>query len=75
MPKLPAVKAQELIKILKEKGFVLHRVQGSHYVLVRREDKLTVVVPVHKGRDLGRGITSAILKDAQITPEEFTKLI
>lgn len=53
---------------------MLQRVHGSHHIFVRIEDKLTVSVPIHKGRDLGRGITLAILKDAKISPEEFIKL-
>ena len=74
MPKLPSIKAAEIVNILKKKGFVLNRVHGSHHVYVRSSDKLTVVVPVHKGRDLGKGLALAILKDAQITIEEFLKL-
>lgn len=75
MPRIPVIKAEKLIKVLKKKGFVLSRVAGSHHVFVRYEDKLTVVVPSHKGRDLGKGITLAVLKDAQITIEEFLKLM
>lgn len=75
MTKIPIVKAAKLAKVLVKKGFVLHRISGSHHVYIRREDQLTVVVPAHKGRDLGRGLTLAILKDAQITAAEFLDLI
>lgn len=75
MPKLPVVKAPKLIKVLKKKNFILQRIHGSHHIFVRVEDKLTVSVPVHRGRDLGRGITLAILKDAKISPEEFIRLV
>jgi len=75
MPKLPVVKAPKLIKVLKKKNFILQRVHGSHHIFVRIEDKLTVSVPIHQGRDLGRGITLAILKDAKILPDEFVKLL
>lgn len=75
MPKLPVVKASKLVKVLKKKDFVLQRIHGSHHIFVRIEDKLTVSVPLHRGRDLGRGITLAILKDAKISPEEFIKLL
>lgn len=75
MPKTPIVKGLKLIKVLEKKGFSLHRITGSHHVLIRNKDQLTVVVPAHKGHDLGRGITLAILKDAQITVEEFLELL
>ncbi len=75
MPKLPIVTATKLIKVLKKKGFIHKRTAGSHHIFIRTEDRLRVSVPVHKGRDLGRGITLAILKDAKISPDEFTKLL
>lgn len=75
MPKLPVVTAQKLIKVLKKKGFLLDRTHGSHHIFVRIKDQITVSVPVHKGRDLGRGITKAILDDARISTEEFPKLL
>lgn len=75
MPKLPVVNARKLIKVLKKSGFVLDRTQGSHFIFYHPEKKIIVSVPVHKGRDLGRGITKAILADAKISDQEFLKLI
>ncbi|OGM15201.1 hypothetical protein A3D84_04665 [Candidatus Woesebacteria bacterium RIFCSPHIGHO2_02_FULL_42_20] len=75
MPKIPIVSAHKLIKVLKKKGFTLDHVSGSHHIFYHPEGKLRASVPVHKGRDLGKGITLSILKDAKITPEEFTKLL
>lgn len=75
MPNIPVVTAQKLIRVLKKKGFSLHRTAGSHHIFVHMAEKLTVSVPVHKGRDLGRGITQAILRDAHISIEEFKKLV
>jgi len=75
MPKLPVVSARKLIKVLKKKGFILHRINGSHHTFKRTSDKVTVTVPVHPGHDLGRGLTKSILKDASITDEEFLKLL
>ncbi|MGA8848737.1 MAG: hypothetical protein WB564_02795 [Dehalococcoidia bacterium] len=31
-------------------------------------------MPIHKGRDLGKGILRKILKDAKISVDEFEKL-
>lgn len=75
MPKLPIVPARKLIKVLKKKGFTLHRIKGSHHTFIRNTDRLTVTVPVHPGHDLGRGLTITILKDAGISDEEFLKLL
>jgi len=75
MPRLPIVPPRKLIKVLKKKGFVLHRVKGSHHIFIRTSDRLTVTVPVHPGHDLGRGLTESILKDAKISTEDFLKLL
>lgn len=58
--------ARKLIKILKKDGFRLSRTEGSHNIFYHSVKKVIVSVPVHKGSDLGRGITMSILKDAKI---------
>jgi predicted RNA binding protein YcfA (HicA-like mRNA interferase family) len=32
-------------------------------------------VPYHKGEDIGRGLLRQILKEIEISPEEFKKLL
>ena len=51
---------KELIKLLKKKGWVLDRINGSHHIMIK-EDR-TVVVPVHGKKDLPGGTLNAILK-------------
>ncbi len=75
MPKVPSATARKLIKVLKKKGFILHRTAGSHYIFVHHDKHLSVSVPVHQGHDLGRGITLSILKDADISVDEFLRLL
>ena len=75
MPRIPTVSARKLIKVLKKSGFVHDHTEGSHYIFYHSQKKITVSIPVHKGRDLGRGITQAVLKDAKISPKEFLKLL
>lgn len=74
MPKIPPIRGEKLIKILKKTGFVLDRIKGSHHILMN-EKQITVSVPVHKGTTLGKGITISIIKDAGLTAEEFLKLL
>lgn len=75
MPNIPVIKGQKLIKILLKQGFVLNRINGSHHILIHKEKRLTVSIPVHKGKTLGKGITLAVIKDAGLTIEEFLKLV
>lgn len=75
MPKLPVVTAQKLIKVLKKKGFILYRTESSHFIFIQPEKKIRITVPVHKGHDLGKGLTLSIIRDMKLTPDEFIKLL
>jgi len=54
---------KELVKLLGKRGFVLDRINGSHYIMVK-EGKI-VSVPVHN-RDLPKGTLMSIIKKAGI---------
>lgn len=75
MPNIPIVNGVKLIKVLRKKGFLLNRIKGSHHILIHPKKQITISVPVHKGKTLGKGITLSIIKDAGITQEEFLKLL
>ena len=75
MPKVPIVNGANLIKALRKKGFLLNRISGSHHILIHPDKQITISIPVHKGKTLGKGITLAIIKDAGITTEEFLRLL
>jgi predicted RNA binding protein YcfA (HicA-like mRNA interferase family) len=70
MSKMPTITAKVMIEFLKSLGFNQVRQKGSHKFF-RHADGRTATVPDHRGEDLGRGITSKILKDIECTREEF----
>lgn len=74
MPKLPTVTANKVIKALEKIGFQAVRQRGSH-VRMKHEDSRVVTVPVHKGKNIGRGLLRKILRDAELTVEEFIELL
>lgn len=53
---------KELLKKLKNDGWTLDRIKGSHHILVKAG--LTVVVPVHGNSDIPKGTLNAILKQS-----------
>ena len=74
MPKLPILKAREVLKVLKKEGFFeFHRV-GSH-IQLKHEDGRRTTVPMHKGKDIGRGMLASILRQARINPEKLGELL
>jgi predicted RNA binding protein YcfA (HicA-like mRNA interferase family) len=67
---LPSVSGRECVKSLERLGFVFKRQHGSHMVLRRDVPFSQVVVPDH--RELDRGTLRAIIRQAGITPAQFT---
>jgi predicted RNA binding protein YcfA (HicA-like mRNA interferase family) len=54
------VNGKQFIKLLKENGWYLDRVEGSHHILVNGSKTLTV--PVHGNKDIGKGLLHALMK-------------
>jgi predicted RNA binding protein YcfA (HicA-like mRNA interferase family) len=71
MPKLPRVSGRKAIRALERLGFVQVRQKGSHVTLKKVTDAGVTgcTVPAHDA--LAIGTLSSILKQAQVTPEEF----
>lgn len=73
-PSLPAVRAAELTRALERAGFVLQRQRGSHQIWSHPQLKKRVSVPVHTG-DVPKGTLRQILRDAELSVEEFLALL
>ena len=70
MSRLTPLKPADAIRILNHLGFARIRQKGSH-IYFRHPDGRSTVVPFHKGEDLGRGLLKAILRDIDLSWEEF----
>lgn len=55
------MKDKELVKLLINNGWTIDRINGSHYIMVKGNQ--TISVPVH-GKDMKKGLETAILKKA-----------
>lgn len=71
MPKMPRISSREAIRVLEHLGFEQVRQTGSHVVMKKKteEGEIGCVVPMH--RELKVGTLSGILKQAQVTVEQF----
>ena len=54
---------KQVVKLLQDSGWVVDRIAGSHYIMVKQGFK-PIVIPVHSGNDLPKGLLHAILKQA-----------
>jgi predicted RNA binding protein YcfA (HicA-like mRNA interferase family) len=73
MSKLPVVPGAECIKALEKIDFKIVRQRGSHIVLAREKPRTTIIVPNHK--ELDRGTLRAIIRQADLTVDEFIQLL
>ena len=74
MPRLPVLKATDLKRALEKAGFQVIRQRGSH-VRMKHPDGRVVTVPVHPGRDIGRGLLRKVIRDAELMRDEFIALL
>ena len=74
MSNLPSFDGRKLIKIIKKFGFEIVRVKGSHHFLKHSDGRATVI-PVHGKESIGIGLFQKILKDCEISVEDFLEEI
>ena len=70
MTRLPIVKFKTMEKVLLNLGFKVARSKGAH-VFYRHSDGRTTTLPNHPGRDLSRPLIREILREIEITPDQF----
>lgn len=70
MSNTPSLTSKEIIKILKQRGFVLDRSRGSHQIFIHTDSRKRVIVPMHN-KDIPKGTFYAILRQAGISKEEL----
>lgn len=75
MSKLPVVSGRETVKALSKIGFTVVGRKGSHVRLKRQRGKavLIVIVPMHD--ELARGTLKSILRQANLTVDDFLRLL
>ncbi len=71
--KLPVISGKEFIKRLKKKGYEFVHQEGSHMIIRLKTSPYTKLsVPNHK--ELDRGLLRSLLRDADISVDEFARL-
>lgn len=74
MGKLSGFKYWEIVKKLKNFGFIFYRqAAGSHEIWYNEKTGKFTTIPNHTG-DMPEGTLRAILKQADINPNDFVKI-
>jgi predicted RNA binding protein YcfA (HicA-like mRNA interferase family) len=68
--RFPVVGFREMDRVLADLGFQPVRQRGSH-VFYRHSEGRTTTVPNHPGRDLARPLVREILREIELTPDQF----
>jgi len=74
LTKLPLPTAEKLAKFLLQIGFKKIRQKGSH-VFYKHSDGRTTTLPFHKGRVISRPLLREILREIEISVDEFNRLL
>ncbi len=74
-PAFPVVKARICLRALEKAGFYIHHTTGSHARLFHRvKRELRVTIPLHN-KDLPLPVLKSILRQSELTVEEFIALL
>jgi predicted RNA binding protein YcfA (HicA-like mRNA interferase family) len=75
-PAAPVAQRQESDPALERAGCFVERSSGSHHLLVHRLDpRRRVTIAYHGSRDIPRATLAHILRQAQLTADEFVTLL
>lgn len=69
-PRWSNLSSQDIIKKLVAKGFRRTRQKGSHAYFYHK-DGAYAIVPIHKGRNLSKGVIQNIMKTSGLTKEDL----
>jgi len=70
--RLRNVSVRDAVRSLERLGFTEDRQKGSHVILKKTITRtISVPVPIHEGQSLKRGTLRAIIRQAEITREDF----
>ena len=66
---------KEFVKLLEKIGFVVIRINGSHFRLKHDDGRITTI-PVHQNNDLPKGLMKKIVRDdLKLGLDHFEKLV
>jgi predicted RNA binding protein YcfA (HicA-like mRNA interferase family) len=72
MPRLPIISGDQFVKAVSKVGYSWDHTEGCHMILLHPSGR-RLSVPRHA--ELGRGLLRALIRDADLSREEFIGLL
>ena len=69
MPSLPAISGQEVVRVFESFGWEVARQRGSHIIMTREGEIVTLSIPNHK--EVAKGTLRSLIRLANLTIEQF----
>ena len=66
---LPVMSGREVVRIFESLGWEAVRQAGSHIIMTKDEELITLSVPAH--REVAKGTLRSLIRAAGLTVEEF----
>ena len=73
MSKLPRISGRQCVSALEKAGFYKKRQHGSHIILRHDDPFAQLVIPDHK--ELDRGTLRAVVRQANLSVDQFNALL
>ena len=70
---LPILSGREVVRVFEKFGWTIARQRGSHIVMTKENEIVTLSVPDHK--EVARGTLRSLIRSANLTVDEFIAAI
>jgi predicted RNA binding protein YcfA (HicA-like mRNA interferase family) len=73
MPALPALSGRKAVRAFERLGWDVARQRGSHIIMVKDDQNVTLSIPDHK--EIAKGTLRSLIRSAGITVDEFVSCL
>ena len=69
MPQLPRMSGREVVRAFEKHGWEVARQRGSHIIMVKTGQNVTLSIPDHK--EVAKGTLRSLIRSAGLTVQQF----
>lgn len=73
MASLPALSGKEVVRVFESFGWRIARQRGSHIVMIKEGEIITLSIPNHK--EVAKGTLRSLIRSANLTVDEFVAAV